>query len=85
MRHGNLNALAKLGNDSLLIPYFSKGSKLIWLPECPISAPAIFKKLPKLLMNKAISDLSSHTPMMQQYGLEQSQCRALRGLQSSTV
>ncbi|KPX94877.1 DNA mismatch repair protein MutS, partial [Pseudomonas amygdali pv. myricae] len=25
------------------------------------------KNLPKPLMNKAISDLSSHTPMMQQY------------------
>ncbi|GFZ62638.1 hypothetical protein PSE10A_51490 [Pseudomonas amygdali pv. eriobotryae] len=33
------------------------------------------KNLPKPLMNKAISDLSSHTPMMQQYGK-----RSVKGL-----
>lgn len=36
-------------------------------PKSPIFAPHFLTNNAKPLMNKAISDLSSHTPMMQQY------------------
>jgi DNA mismatch repair protein MutS len=34
--------------------------------QCPKIAPRITEKRYKPLMNKAISDFSAHTPMMQQ-------------------
>ncbi|RMV94732.1 DNA mismatch repair protein MutS [Pseudomonas caricapapayae] len=43
-------------------PWFRDGS-----PVMPQGCLTHLKNLPKPLMNKAISDLSSHTPMMQQY------------------
>ena len=51
----------------------------------PLLCPTPFNEFANYLMSKNTSDLSSHTPMMQQYGLEQSIGRELRGLQGFTV
>lgn len=51
----------------------------------PHLCPTPSNEFANYLMSKNTSDLSSHTPMMQQYGLEQSIGRELRGLQGFTV
>lgn len=51
----------------------------------PHLCPTPSNEFANYLMSKNTSDLSSHTPMMQQYRLEQSIGRELRGLQGFTV
>lgn len=51
----------------------------------PHLCPTPFNEFAYDPMSKTTSDLSSHTPMMQQYGLEQCVGRQQLGLQRSAV
>lgn len=51
----------------------------------PHLCPTPFNEFANYLMSKNTSDLSSHTPMMQQYELEVVASPELRGLQQLTV
>ncbi len=51
----------------------------------PHLCPTPSNEFANYLMSKNTSDLSSHTPMMQQYGLEQCIGHEKRGFQSFTV
>jgi DNA mismatch repair protein MutS len=52
-------------------------------PSAPFATP--FNEFANYLMSKTTSDLSSHTPMMQQYGLEQFIGHVPRGFRSAAV